>query len=585
MVPARSTQVLPEENCKSTDCSMVVKSNEDDRRAETDHTAEKPHQGRQRASWKNLPMRPRCRTHLSIHRSAYGDDIRKRLHHQFIRLDSNGTGRLDDKDFESLLIQQGDMELTDLSGMLDYLYTLTHKDDVEFDEFVLLVTDERLRLPPTPRSVQADVAILREVLRLEEQSALYLDEETLTLQKTWTDYTLEYGPAIVIATNTLTIGLSSDIAPDAWAWQIVEMTYLFLYTLEACAKMWIYGVRWYFRGPDYGWNYFDFFCLMLSAVDVSISLTVHLTAYAAPPTGVLMLVKLLRLSRLARLVRTLRFDVFKELKLMVMGVISGMRVLSWAMVLLIVFIYICGVAFNNILGGQEPEFGDVIGAMFTLFRCFTDGCTDPQGRPLTDRLAHRYGFVFMLCYLVMFMVIVLGVFNLIMAVFIDNVVSSQIQRKLMELAQSEHVVELQIKQHLLRLLLAGKAAGVPQEVVDDILDLEESLPTEAARACAQFQCVLDAAVIITRPMFRAFMEDTDFCECLVGAEIEVNHGADFLYTVLDADMSGWITAREIFDGLMMLRGPVNKAEVVSLRLQMRHICKMLHAHGMTEAHE
>ena len=66
-------------------------------------------------------------------------------------------------------------------------------------------------------------------------------------------------------------------------------------------------------------------------------------------------IRMLRLTRLVRLVRTLRFEIFYELKMMVLGaeasaaqkalsrtsdsklaqVASGMRVLIWAMVLLV----------------------------------------------------------------------------------------------------------------------------------------------------------------------------------------------------------------------------------------------------------
>ena len=48
----------------------------------------------------------------------------------------------------------------------------------------------------------------------------------------------------------------------------------------------------------------------------------------------LMMIKLLRLARLSRLVRLLRYDCCKKLKLMVDGVIAGVRVLHWVIFLL-----------------------------------------------------------------------------------------------------------------------------------------------------------------------------------------------------------------------------------------------------------
>lgn len=52
---------------------------------------------------------------------------------------------------------------------------------------------------------------------------------------------------------------------------------------------------------------------------------------------------MLKLARLGRILRLLKFKIFQELKLMLQGVFTGLRVLFWAIVLLVGCMYLLGV--------------------------------------------------------------------------------------------------------------------------------------------------------------------------------------------------------------------------------------------------
>merc|ERR1719183_626006 len=108
----------------------------------------------------------------------------------------------------------------------------------------------------------------------------------------------------------------------------------------------------------------------------------------------LQFIKMLRLTRLARLARLLRFKAFRELKLMVEGVVSGLRVLAWAIVLLGLCIYILGAVLRMTIGTKRAEFSTLARCMLTLFRCFTDGCSAYDGTPLQGHLHRMYGHIF-----------------------------------------------------------------------------------------------------------------------------------------------------------------------------------------------
>lgn len=80
-----------------------------------------------------------------------------------------------------------------------------------------------------------------------------------------------------------------------------------------------------------------------------------------------------------------------RLKLMIQGVFTGLRVLFWAVVLLVGCMYLLGVVTRTLFGNEEDldvmqEFSDVPAAMFTCFRCFTDGCAATNGTPLQEHL-------------------------------------------------------------------------------------------------------------------------------------------------------------------------------------------------------
>lgn len=286
---------------------------------------------------------------------------------------------------------------------------------------------------------------------------------------------------------------------------------------------------------------------------------------------------MLRLARLARLIRTLRFEIFYELKLMVLGVISGMRVLGWAMVLLASMIYSAAIFTTSMFGLSElvdDEMSTVANSMFTLFRCFTDGCVARDGRPLNELLAQEWGLIWVIPYVFMYVGVTLGLFNLIMAIFIDNVMANQMQRKLQEISNTAANVEVDIKEQLLRLTLLSKTFGIPEEIEREIKALDGHFSSNVARTRAKFEALIGAKVVITKAAFLSWLTDPEFLRVLKDADIETANQSG-IYEVLDADMSNSLSIEEVFVGLMRLRGPIAKSEIVGLILRLRHVTMMM----------
>jgi len=330
----------------------------------------------------------------------------------------------------------------------------------------------------------------------------------------------------------------------------------------------IYGFVFFWTGPDKLWNWFDIACLMLMGVELSMAVI-----FTQGDLGGLGILKVFRLLRLMRLIRTLRFKIFLELKLMIQGVMSGLRTLLWAIILLLLTVWILGMAMRTVMGDQEPEFASVPSAMFTFFRCFTDGCVAYDGTPLVERLRRDYreleGLIILLDIFLM-MLVTVGIFNLIMAVFIDNVTGSQFLRKQKEIQDTSAQYELLFKKFILRFL----KLPFDEETMPSALVKDEHLKMKMMSA--EISEILLDSMMVTRDEFHSWMLDEEFLQCLKNADIDISHRHE-LFDTLDADAGGSLSPQELVTGLMLLRGPVTKADVIGISVKVRYMTEMMEA--------
>jgi len=397
---------------------------------------------------------------------------------------------------------------------------------------------------------------------------------------------MDVGIVLVISVNALIIGVSADNNPDNPLWEVLELVFFTIYLLEALVKLLIFDGRNYFVGPDYSWNIFDFGCLLISAIELSVSYIGRALDGGNGDRSQLALLKVLRLARLARLVRVMRFKAFKELKLMALGLFSGLKALFWALVLLLSFVFTMSIVMQSWLSEADPpikEFSSVSASMFTLFRCFTDACETYDGDPIPEQLYVRYGEIFKYFYILITMLVTVGLFNLIMAVFIDNVTKSQVQRKQKELGESAEMTEAALKMVLAKFINEPRAGDnskfMLKRISDDAMKKLASL-TDAGRSRSQmeqkrianeaFKVLEECHINITREVFQAWLKDPEFVRVLEEAEVDISNKFE-LFNILDVDSGGELSVEELLNGLMGLRGDVSKGDVVSILLRVRDI--------------
>eukprot|EP00434_Breviolum_minutum_P026547 symbB.v1.2.023467.t1/scaffold2148.1/size153101/5 len=420
---------------------------------------------------------------------------------------------------------------------------------------------------------------------------------------------LDVVPAMVIFASSIVAGVSADVDPSNFAWTVCEILFAIFFMGEMVVKIKVFGLKGYFWGDDWYWSWFDLLCVILALIEMTITF-VSLAAGKKAEMGAMASLKMLKLARLGRIIRLLKFKIFQELKLMIQGVFTGLRVLFWAVVLLIGCVYLLGVV-TRLLFWDKPEFSSVPRAMFTSFRCFTDGCSSYEGAPLQEILFRDWGFGFMLVYILLFLFVTIGIFNLIMAVFIDNVTDGSTKKRQQELGlnapRTGWILASELRRLIVPKILQEEAKA--KEITEMVANIAEAATSEEQhlherQASKIFQEkvrhlremygyqphtnaeyeeftekireeMASRKVVVTREEFSHWLSsEKKLLEMLTEAEIDLSCKSD-LFDVLDADLSGELEFEEMIDGLLKCRGPASKTDIIAIRLKTSWLVRMM----------
>lgn len=409
------------------------------------------------------------------------------------------------------------------------------------------------------------------------------------------------GFAVIL--NAFTIGIRLDVQPDWAGWFIIECCFSFVFMLEFIYRVRVDGCLGHFFGADWSWNWFD--CIIVwSAIVDSVMTALEKLGIANDKGGAyyLLLLRLVRLLRITRILRVLRLRIFKDLALMVNGVIGGLYTLFWAIVLLSFLTYVIAVLMRQVIqpeaiptcilqdcnrGQQNMDqyghimFGNVLRSMITMFTCFTEGCSSPDGTPFIWHLWDAQGSLMVLAYLAAFIFIQFGVFNLIMAVMVQNTIDRAAQwegeRQFGEL--SEH----HKKAHKLRMLLnhlcrvhslshaeRSQTGGVQVGWRKIFSNFARMMMRGDKWNITEDEDVRHLNLQVNQDQFEEILADQHVQEILDDLDISTASRGQ-LFDILDADLSGFVCVSELVDGLMRLRGPADKGDVIGISLIVRHL--------------
>lgn len=239
-------------------------------------------------------------------------------------------------------------------------------------------------------------------------------------------------------------------------------------------------------------------------------------------------------------------------------------------VLLLVLIYVFGIGMKTLAGSSQDEFETLPDSMFTIFRCLTEGCSGYDGTPLPERLRKTTfrptSGLFMIAYILVFMLVNVGIFNLIMAIFLDNVVSQQTLRKQKQLSETALKSQVSI-QHAVADQISQEEG--PVELPDDIHSMELK---HQSKVMEKVLGKLDLTV--SRDRFASWLSHENFTDVLENAGIDTSIRTQ-LFDILDADSGGLLNIDELISGLMSMRGHVTKGDIIAMSLKVRYVSQLV----------
>jgi len=239
--------------------------------------------------------------------------------------------------------------------------------------------------------------------------------------------------AACVILNTLFIGLEQDLAGKGNGTEGKEIWWLLGVVFTCC-----FAVELGLRILADAKGFFDELtnigdlCLVVAAgVDVFIFIP-------AGNGGIVRLFTVLRTLRLVRLVRLVRmFPAFRELWLLVGGLVNSLKALGWVGIIVIIVLYVCSILVTTEIGqndeiyGTGPSydgevwpykeyFGTVWRSMFTLFQVLTlDGWCDD----IVRHVVHRQPL--MAVFFVLFLLFTaFGLMNVVIGIIVENTLAA-----------------------------------------------------------------------------------------------------------------------------------------------------------------
>jgi len=376
---------------------------------------------------------------------------------------------------------------------------------------------------------------------------------------------------VAILANAIFIGLSMDAEdPGGTSWLIVEWAFAILFWIELCIKLCLHGWRKQYCGNEACSNIFDAVLIGADTLQLFIIVFFKEQGEQLNSTGFsASLFRVVRLLRLTRILRLLQSHVFRDLVTMIYGMMGGLATLAWSVVLFVIFIYVVALIFRDSLGPSttrvpderiERYFANVPRSMFTIFRCSFGDCSTGGGTPIFEHVTEVHGYFWSLVYSGYVFIVVIGLFNVISAIFVENTMNSAAKmasRKRRDLLESKDRWATNVCDFL-QALFEESQLDLP-----DLNGLEES---ECDGLLSEIQQVEFPNEVVDKIVHN----DHRAKEALNKLDIDpIDHA--FLADILDPQNDGNITVLELIDGLKRLRGEPRRSDIITIDLMVRSL--------------
>eukprot|EP00437_Effrenium_voratum_P053057 CAMPEP_0181535792 /NCGR_PEP_ID=MMETSP1110-20121109/74461_1 /TAXON_ID=174948 /ORGANISM="Symbiodinium sp., Strain CCMP421" /LENGTH=308 /DNA_ID=CAMNT_0023667229 /DNA_START=46 /DNA_END=973 /DNA_ORIENTATION=- len=216
-------------------------------------------------------------------------------------------------------------------------------------------------------------------------------------------------------------------------------------------------------------------------------------------------------------------------------------------------------------------------SMFTSFRCFTGECTNDLGYPITSLLAERMGLPFIMGYVMSYMLVSMGIFNVILAVYVEITMKAA---KETEATTAEQYARESIRVARTTRELLKKFAAAYR-----LFQYEKEKRNSGFNLRSNTGMFTDDDVhdkiAITKELFLLVIQDREVQQLM--DELDLPPDRANLFEVIDADGSGTLHIAELVQGLLKIRGEIKKSDAVAALLATKAVQGMVAE--MKEEHE
>ncbi|CAE7759562.1 CACNA1S, partial [Symbiodinium sp. CCMP2456] len=268
----------------------------------------------------------------------------------------------------------------------------------------------------------------------------------------------------------------------------------------------------------------------------------------------------------------------------VKGLLAGIRTLALAFVLLFAVLYVIS-GFSAMTIGSHygdtflddentlvPYFRTIPDAMFTAFRCFTGECTTYAGEPIHYLLALEFGYPFMFLYVGCYMLVTMGIFNVILAVYVDITMKAAKENDAVNAEQYSRE-SIRVAKTTRELLKKFSAAYRLFNDLDSAKDSNSwGTRLDLGRAGVFNETEMDK-IAITKELFLLIVQDSAVQKLM--DELDLPPDRANLFEIIDADGSGTLQITELLHGLLKIRGDLSKSDAVASLLATRAVQQML----------
>lgn len=366
---------------------------------------------------------------------------------------------------------------------------------------------------------------------------------------------------IVILINALVICIQTEWmannvgTTEPLIFEVMNMACNIIFIVELGARLYVERCAFFQTGKGFRWKMFD-------VVIVSVAMLEILMDYAAgginiPGGTILRVLRMLRILRTMRALHTAM--VFRELRMMLYGMINSFMALTWLVILLLSVMLVFSVFITHMVtyarqedyevvlaGGDgranivflDEHFGTISKSMYSLYKSFTSG----ENWGVYGNVFNKTSPILGACMMIYIGFVNFAIMNVVTGVFVDFATKAAD-------ADVDSVALENTREH--------------RRMIDEFCKVFQSGDADGSGELG----IEEFVTHVMDPRVQAYFKFIDL-------DFEA-YGAQQIFVLLDFDGSGSIDLSEFVAGLSKFRGRAKSLDIALLHHDIRHLDKKL----------